>query len=27
VQKIIALTQAQYTGIGSPNVNTLYIII
>jgi len=27
VQKIISLTQAQYTAIATPNVNTLYIII
>jgi len=27
VEKIISLTQAQYTAITTPNVNTLYIII
>jgi len=27
VEKIISLTQAQYTAIATPNVNTLYIII
>jgi len=27
VEKIISLTQAQYTAITTPNINTLYIII
>jgi hypothetical protein len=27
VEKIISLTQAQYTAITTPDINTLYIII